>query len=62
MIMLRRTIPQAGSLRCSLATPFRIAIDHALFDDAFAAHVFRLGEPGGSDHASTFAELSWRQR
>ena len=54
--------PGTWPMDCSLATPFRIAIDHVLFDDAFAAHAFRLGEPGGSDHAPIVAELSWRQR
>src|SRR5690606_17334562 len=52
--------PGTWPMHRPLLAPFRIAIDHVMTSEAFAAVAFRRGPATGSDHAAICAELVWR--
>lgn len=54
------TSPATWPMYPALLAPFRVAIDHVLHSDAFAAVSFRTGDATRSDHAAIVAELVWR--
>ena len=54
------TSPATWPMYPATLAPFRVAIDHVLHSEAFAAVGFRTGAATHSDHAAVVAELVWR--